>query len=415
MAERRNLLEIDGDRLWSTLEASAEIGPGKAGGLRRLALDDSDKQMRDLFVSWCEGAGCRVTVDKAGNIFARRPGSEEGLPPVVIGSHLDTQAAGGRYDGILGVLSGLEVVRCLNDRGIATRRPIEVVSWTNEEGARFQPPMIASGAFAGVYDLDWVLAQTDDDGLTYGEELARIGYDGAAAVGGRDLDSYFELHIEQGPILEAEGVPLGIVTKGYTTHGMHVDVFGETAHSGPTPMDKRRNALVGAALLAVRVNEIGWEHHESDGKSTVPRLVCWPNKPGILPEYAQVTVDVRHPDPATAGRMFADVQAALADCAEKAKVEMKPAATWTFGDEVFDPELIEGVKASAEALSVPCREIFSQAGHDAYHISKIAPTALLFTPCKDGITHNEAEHIEPDYTFPGVNVLLNAVLARADR
>ena len=415
MAERRNLLEIDGDRLWSTLEASAGIGPGKAGGLRRLALGDADKEMRDLFVSWCEQAGCTVTVDKVGNIFARRPGSEEGLPPVVIGSHLDTQAAGGRYDGILGVLSGLEIVRCLNERDIATRRPIEVVSWTNEEGARFQPPMIASGAFAGVYDLDWVLAQRDDDGLTYGEELVRIGYDGAAAVGGRDLDSYFELHIEQGPILEAEGVPLGVVTKGYTTHGMHVDVFGETAHSGPTPMDKRRNALIGAALLAVRVNEIGWEHHESDGKSTVPRVVCWPNKPGILPEYAQVTVDVRHPDPATAGRMFADVEAALADCAEKANVEMKPAAVWTFGDEVFDPELIQGVKAAAEALSVPCREIFSQAGHDAYHISKIAPTALLFTPCKDGITHNEAEHIEPDYTFPGVNVLLNAVLARADR
>ena len=415
MPERRNLLEIDGDRLWSTLERSAEFGPGKAGGLRRLALSEADKQMRDQFVAWCEAAGCTVTVDRVGNIFARRAGREDGLAPVVIGSHLDTQAAGGRYDGILGVLAGLEVFRTLDDRGLETRRPIEVVSWTNEEGARFQPPMIASGAFAGVYDVDWVLAQSDDDGLTYGGELARIGYDGAAPVGGRDLDSYFELHIEQGPILEAEQVPLGIVTKGYTTHGMHVDVFGETAHSGPTPMDKRRNALIGAALVAVRVNEIGWAQHDSDGKSTVPRLVCWPNKPGILPEYAQVTLDVRHPDPEVAGRMLAEVEAALAESAAKGNVEMKVAATWTFGDEVFDPELIAGVKAAAEAQSVPCREIFSQAGHDAYHISKIAPTALLFTPCKDGITHNEAEHIEPDYTFPGVNVLLNAVLARADR
>ena len=270
--------------------------------------------------------------------------------------------------------------------------------------------MIASGRFAGVYDLDWVLGQTDDDGLTYGE-LVRIGYDGAAAVGGRDLDSYFELHIEQGPILEAEGVPLGIVTKGYTTHGMHVDVFGETAHSGPTPMDKRRNALVGAALLAVRVNEIGWEHHDSDGKSTVPRLV-------LLAQQARHPAGIRPGDgrraPSGPGHRRPHVRRRRGGpgrlCRE-GQCRDDAGTTWTFGDEVFDPELIQGVKAAAEALSVPCREIFSQAGHDAYHISKIAPTALLFTPCKDSITHNEAEHIEPDYTFPGVNVLLNAVLA----
>lgn len=415
MPEQRNQLEIDGGRLWSTLERSAEIGPGKVGGLCRLALTESDKEMRDQFVAWCEAAGCVVTVDRVGNIFARRAGSDESLPPVVIGSHLDTQVAGGRYDGILGVLSGLEIVRTLNDEDIATRRPIEVVSWSNEEGARFQPPMIASGAFAGIYDVDWVLAQTDDDRLTYGGELERIGYAGAAAVGQRSLGSYFELHIEQGPILEDLDIPLGIVTNTYTTHGMHIDVLGETAHTGPTPMDKRKNALVGAAMLAVRVNEIGWEHHSTEGKSTVSRLVCWPNKPGILPDYAQITVDVRNADSSIADKMLADVEAALEVCAENANVEMKVAARWAFGKEAFSQDLIQSIKNCADAQSVAWREIFSQAGHDAYHISKVAPTALIFTPCKSGVTHNEAEHIEPHYTFPGVNVLLHAVLDQANR
>ncbi|MEM7227111.1 MAG: Zn-dependent hydrolase [Pseudomonadota bacterium] len=415
MTERRNLLEVDGARLWSTIERSALFGPGKAGGLRRLALSDSDKEMRDQFVEWCQAAGCAVSVDRVGNIFARRAGSDDSLAPVLIGSHLDTQAAGGRYDGILGVLAGLEIVRTLNGRDIATRRPIEVVSWSNEEGARFQPPMIASGAFAGVFDTGWVLEQEDDDGCTFGGELARIGYAGDAPVGGRALDSYFELHIEQGPILEAEEVPLGIVTGGYTSYGLKVDVHGETAHSGPTPMDQRKNALIGAAMLAVRVNEIGWEHHPTGGKTTVPRLVCWPNKPGILPEYAQLSIDLRHPEPAVADAMIAQVEAAIGPCAEKAKVEIEVVSRWRFGDEVFDPELIATLKAAAEAQDVPWREIQSQAGHDAYNMTKITPTALIFTPCKDGITHNEGEHIELDYTLPGVNVLLNAVLARADR
>ena len=415
MTDGKNLLEVNGDRLWSTIERSAEFGPGKAGGIRRLALDDADKAMRDQFVAWCEAEGCEVTVDGVGNIFARRAGTDETLAPVLIGSHLDTQVAGGRYDGILGVLSGLEILRVLNERGIETRRPVEVVSWTNEEGARFQPPMIASGAFAGVHDVDWVLAQQDDEGCTYGGELARIGYDGETPVGGRPIDAYYELHIEQGPILEDEEIPLGIVTGGYAVHGMHVDVFGETAHAGPTPMDQRKNALIGAAMLAVKVNEVGWEHHATEGKSTVPRLVCWPNKPGILPDYAQVSIDIRHPDSATAQKMIDDIEAAIPAGAEKANVEMKVAARWSFGNEVFDADLIAGLKTAAAAQSVPCREITSQAGHDAYHMSRVCPTALLFSPCKDGITHNEAEHIEPDYTLPAVNVMLNAVLARANR
>jgi N-carbamoyl-L-amino-acid hydrolase len=412
--ERRNLIEIDGKRLWSTVLRSSEIGPGKRGGMRRLALSDSDKVMRDQFVAWAKEDGCAVTVDQVGTIFARRKGRED-LPPVVIGSHLDTQIAGGRYDGVLGVLAGLEVIRTLNDRAVATRRPIEVACWTNEEGARFTPAMTASGAFAGLYTVDYVHGLKDDDGVTFGQELKRIGYLGDTQVGGRPLDSYFELHIEQGPILDAEKVPVGVVVKGYTSYGCLAEIFGENAHTGPTPMEKRRNALYGASLLVTAVHEIGWKRADTDGKGNCSRLVCSPNKFGILPDYAQVPLDVRHSDAKVAAEMFAELKQAIADSAKRANVEIKIAATWSFGDEKFDPALVSLIKDSADALGVPCREIMSQAGHDAYYISRVAPMALIFTPCRDGITHNESEHTTLEDSVPGVNVLLNAVLARANR
>jgi N-carbamoyl-L-amino-acid hydrolase len=371
--------------------------------------------MRDLFVTWCTEVGCTVAVDRVGNIFARRPGTDDHLPPVLMGSHLDTQVAGGKYDGIVGVLAGLEVLRTLDGRRVRTRRPLELVCWTNEEGARFTPPMVASGAFAGVFEVDWVLGLRDDDGLVFGSELERIGYNGKAAVGGRAIDAYFELHIEQGPILDREAVPVGIVVGGYAARGMHVDVLGETAHSGPTPMDRRRNALVGAAMLAVAVNEVGWKYHATEGKATVARLVAWPNKAGILAEYAQLTCDVRHAEREVADQMWAEVKAAMPACARRANVEMRVAGEWQFGSEQFDPGCIRLIREAAERLSVAHRDILSQAGHDAYYISRIAPTAMIFTPCRNGISHNEAEHAERDDTVPGVNVLLHAVLARANR
>jgi N-carbamoyl-L-amino-acid hydrolase len=415
MSTQETSIGIDPRRFWSTVMRSGEIGPGKAGGLRRLALTDADKEMRDLFVTWCTEAGCTITIDRVGNIFARRPGRDDHLPPVLIGSHLDTQVAGGKYDGIVGVLAGLEVLRTLDERRVATKRPLELVCWTNEEGARFTPPMVASGAFASVFDVDWVLALRDDDGKVFGAELERIGYDGKAAVGGRGIDAYFELHIEQGPILDREAVPVGIVVGGYATRGMHVDVHGETAHAGPTPMDRRRNALVGAAILAVAVNEVGWKYHATEGKATVARMVAWPNKAGILSEYAQLTCDVRHAEREVADRMWAEVRAAMPECARRANVEMRIAGEWQFGSERFDPGCVRLIREAAERLNVPHRDILSQAGHDAYYISRIAPTAMIFTPCRDGISHNEAEHAELDDTVPGVNVLLHAVLARANR
>jgi N-carbamoyl-L-amino-acid hydrolase len=408
-------LAVNGDRLWSTIMASARIGPGRTPtGLRRLALTDADREMRDLFAGWCREAGCTVTVDGMGNMFARRPGLDDALPPVVIGSHLDTQIAGGRFDGILGVLAGLEVIRTLNDGGVRTRRPIELVNWTNEEGARFQPPMLGSAVFAGVRTLEWAHARTDDAGRTVGEELQRIGYAGAAPVGGRALDAYFELHIEQGPLLDDKGIPVGVVSGTYEVRGMNVEVRGETAHSGPTPMANRRNALVGAAMLIVAANEIGWSH-APEGKATTSRIEVWPNLAGILPDYAKVTVDVRHPDAATVDRMVADVQRAMTECARRAQVEMQIVESWQFGSERFDPELVSLVRRTAKAIGAPSMDLPSQAGHDAYYVSRVAPTAMIFTPCERGISHNENESTRLEDSLPGVNVLLHAVLERANR
>ncbi len=408
-------IRVDEARFWRTVERSGAIGPGRPGGLSRLALSDADREMRDQFIGWCRSSGYAVTIDRVGNIFVRRDGTDAGLAPVVIGSHLDTQVNGGRYDGVVGVLAGLECLRTLDDRGVRTRRPIEVVSWTNEEGARFTPPMIASGAFAGVYDVDWVLARADDDGKRFGDELARIGYAGSAPVGGRPLDAYFELHIEQGPLLDEQAVDVGIVTKGYAVRGYIVEAAGETAHTGPWPMDKRKNALVGAAMLAVAVNDIGWRYHSTGGKATAARLAAWPNKPGILSDWAELTCDVRHEDPDVADRMAAELLDAIPACAQRSRTAMKVVDHWVFGDERFDPACVELVRAAAARLGLATLDLASQAGHDAYHIGKVAPMAMIFTPCQDGITHNNNERAEAGYTVPGVNVLLHAAAARANR
>ena len=415
MTDRTNLLHINDERLWDTLMQSARIGPGRDQGLRRLALDASDKEMRDLFVAWCRDAGAAVTIDRMGNIFARRAGRNDTATPVLVGSHLDTQYTGGRFDGILGVLAGLEILRTLNDRGVETRRPIEVVNWSNEEGARFNPPMLASAVFAGLRDLAWAYSRTDNDGVTYGNALEEIGYVGGAEMGGRDIDAYFELHIEQGPLLEQEGITVGVVTHGYATRGMRLRIKGETAHSGPTPMDQRRNALVGAAYLIAAVNDIGWKYHGEDGKSTASQIEIWPNAVGILPELAQVSIDFRHPAVSGVERMLADVEAAIEDCAARGNVEIDIVDRWRFGDERFDPDCVQLVRNAADDLGVPSMEMQSQAGHDAYNMTHVCPTALIFCPCEKGITHNEAENVAKEDAVPSVNVLLHAVLARANR
>jgi beta-ureidopropionase / N-carbamoyl-L-amino-acid hydrolase len=411
----RNALAIDGDRLWSTLMASAEIGKGPRGGLSRLTLSPADGEMRDLFARWCADGGYPVTVDRLGNMFARRGGTDDALAPVVIGSHLDTQAAGGPFDGILGVLAGLEILRALDDQGIATRRAIEVVNWTNEEGGRFPPPMLCSGVFAGIHDLDWALGRTDDAGVSVAEALDAIGYAGPAPVGGRPLDSYFEIHIEQGPALYDAGIKLGLVTGTYLSRGMRIEIEGVNAHSGPTPMNRRRNAIVGAATVALEVDRIGLENADRDAKTTVARLEAWPNKPGIISDRATLFVDFRAPDPDLTRSMEQQIRAALPACAERSRTDITVGDAWTFGETSFDAELQDLIRRTAADQDVAFLELQSQAGHDAYHIAHIAPTVLLFTPCDEGISHNEAENTRLEDQLPGVQVLAEAVVARANR
>ena len=406
---------IDGGRLWETLMASATIGAGPRGGLRRLTLGDDDRRMRDLLASWAKSGGYGLGVDRMGSMFVRRPGTEPGLPPVLVGSHLDTQSPGGRFDGILGVLAGLEVLRTLDAAGIATRRTIEVVNWTNEEGARFQPPMVASLVFAGKETVEWAHARADKEGRRLGDELARIGYLGAGPVGGRAIDAYFELHIEQGAKLDQAGLQIGIVTGGFPTHGLRIEVTGETAHVGPTPMARRRNALVGAAQTAVAVDEVGWRYAGSEGKTTAARLDLWPNLPGIVSERATLYCDLRHPDRAVADRMLAEIELALGECARRSRCEISIAERWGFGGLEFDAELIGLVRAAAAELGATTLDIRSEAGHDAYHMASVCPTAMIFSPCRGGISHNEAEDMSPDEAVLGANVLLRAVLARAGR
>ena len=409
-----NVLEIDPERLWESLERSAVIGRFRDVGLRRLALSAEDKQMRDLFVDWAKAAGCTVEIDRLGNIFARRPGTDPSLPPVAIGSHLDTQICGGRYDGILGVLCGLEIVRTLNDRGLQTRRGIEVICWTNEEGARFNPPMMGSMAFAGVLPLESVLATTDDAGITVAEALDEIGYAGPAPVG-RKFDSYLELHIEQAPVLDREGCDVGIVVGGYKTQALRLTINGDTGHAGGTPMAQRRNALVGAGYVIAAVNDIGLAYAADEGRTTTTRIESFPNLAGTYAEQVKLTIDFRHIDESRFKSMRAEVDAAIAAAAKKANVEIEIAEGWSWGSELFAPECIELLKSTANDLGLPYREMRSQAGHDAYAVATMAPTAMIFTPCFEGISHNVNEAIELTRSVPGANLLLNAAVARANR
>ncbi|GJD53399.1 N-carbamoyl-L-amino-acid hydrolase [Methylobacterium crusticola] len=408
-------LSVNGSRLWDTLMVSAGIGTGPRGGLRRLTLTEPDRAMRDQLGAWAEQGGYPLAVDGLGTMRLRRAGTEPDLPPVLIGSHLDTQWAGGRFDGILGVLAGLEVLRTLDDLGLSTRRSIEVVNWTNEEGARFSPPMLCSLAWSGQATPGWVEDRVDREGVRFGAALDAIGYRGPEPVGGRPIDAYFELHIEQGPALDAAGVPVGIVTGGYPSCGMRIAVEGTTAHTGPTPMRERRNALVGAAMVAVAVNDIGWAHADTDAKATAARLDLVPNLPGTLSEYAELFIDMRAPALETLEVMKAALRDALPGCAERSRTAIRVAEEWGFGVFSFDDGLIGLLRETAGRLAIPTLDLRSQAGHDAYHVARVAPACMIFTPCRDGITHNEAEDIALDQTLPGVNLLLHAALARANR
>lgn len=404
---------INGSRLWSTIDCSGEIGKGRPGGLSRLALTDSDKEIRDQFVKWCKEANLTVTIDRLGSIYGRRAGREDNLPPVMFGSHLDTQANGGRFDGILGVLTGLELMRTLNDLDYTTRRPLEVVNWTNEEGSRFSPAMVASGAFAGTYEVDWVLNRPGDDGPTLGEELTRIGYAGNAPVG-KPVDSYFEFHIEQGPILDAKKILIGICTGAMHATGMLVEYRGETAHTGPWPMEWRRNALLAGCRLLSAVDDIGWDHAYG-GRATAARLVAWPNKGGILSDWAQAIVDVRHENAATEQVMAERMRRAVFEAGAKANCDAEILDTWTWGGPIFDEGLNNLARQFADEFGHSHLEMLSVSGHDSYFMARACPSCMLFVPSRGGITHNNAELSVPEETEPGANVFLHTVVTHADR
>jgi len=407
-------LRINGERLWQSLMEMARIGATEKGGVCRLALTDLDREGRELFIRWCKDAGCSVSVDRMGNIFARRPGKNPSLPPVLAGSHLDTQPTGGKFDGVYGVLAGLEVVRTLNDLGYETEAPVEIVVWTNEEGSRFSPPMVGSGVFAGVFDLNYGLERPDNlTGVTMGAELERIGFAGPEPVGGRKVTAYFEAHIEQGPILEDRKKPIGVVTSAQGQRWYEITVTGQEAHAGPTPMPKRRDALVGAARMIDAVNRIGLAHPPY-ACATVGFAQVSPNSRNTIPGRVFFTVDFRHPDDAVLTAMDGELRAACAEIAERIGLALEVKEFWYFPPTPFDKTCVATVRQATEALGYPNMDIVSGAGHDAVYMARVAPTAMIFVPCVGGISHNEIEDAKPDDLAMGCAVLLNAVLERAN-
>ncbi|WP_432255597.1 Zn-dependent hydrolase [Limimaricola sp. AA108-03] len=406
-------LKIDGARLWSSLMEMAEIGPGVAGGNNRQTLTDADAEGRALFAKWCEAAGLSMGVDKMGSMFARREGEDSDALPVYVGSHLDTQPTGGKYDGVLGVLGGLEIIRTLDDMGIRTRRPIVVVNWTNEEGTRFAPAMMASGVFAGQHDLDWAYAREDADGKSFGAELERIGWKGEEEVGARKMHALFELHIEQGPILEAEEKDIGVVTHGQGLWWLEVRLTGKESHTGSTPMHMRVNAGLGMARITEAVHRIAMEH-QPDAVGAVGQANVWPNSRNVIPGRAVFTVDIRSPDAEKLAVMRKAVETEAARIADELGLGLEIEPTGHFEPVTFDPDCVGMVRAAAERLGYGHRDIVSGAGHDACWIAGIAPTAMVMCPCKDGLSHNEAEEITQDWATKGCDVLLHAVIEAAE-
>jgi N-carbamoyl-L-amino-acid hydrolase len=404
-------LKINGERLWDSLMEMAKHGATEKGGVCRLALTDVDKAARDLFVKWCKEAGCEVTIDQMGNIFGRRAGRNNDLPPVMTGSHIDSQPTGGRFDGIYGVLSGLEVIRALNDANYETEAPIEVSAWTNEEGSRFAPAMVASGVFAGVFDLEYGLSRADLEGKTMGEELKRIGYDGDMPMG-KPVKAFFEVHIEQGPILEAEETTIGVVTDAQGQRWYECTYTGQEAHAGPTPMNTRRDAMVGTARMVQAVNAIGLKYAPL-ACATVGLVQVFPNSRNVIPGQVFFTIDLRHPDDATLSKMDAEVQAAANLVAEELKLGMDFKEIWYSPPVPFNKECVAAVRAAAESNGFSHRDIVSGAGHDACYISRVAPTSMIFVPCEGGISHNEIENATPSDIAAGCQVLLQAMISRA--
>jgi beta-ureidopropionase / N-carbamoyl-L-amino-acid hydrolase len=407
-------LRINPQRLWDDLMETAEFGGTEKGGIRRLTLSDEDRQVRDWFRAACETLGCTVSVDDCGNMFARRPGRRSDLPPIAMGSHLDTQPTGGKFDGVLGVLGALEVMRTLHDVGYETNAPLEIVNWTNEEGSRYAPAMLASGVFAGAFTRDFAHAREDRDGKRFDAELERIGYRGTEPVGTRRIGAYFELHIEQGPILEAEQEMIGVVTGVQGMRWYEVTVRGQSAHTGATPMRLRKNALLGAARMVEAIHQVAMDH-APDAVGTVGLMEVRPNSRNVVPGEVFFCVDLRHPDEAVLQRMEDVFRAALPRVLDPLGLSFEERMIWNSPAVAFDPDLIACVRAGAEKAGYRMRNMVSGAGHDAAYIARVAPATMIFVPCAGGVSHNEAESTSFEECGAGAQVLLEAVLAYDQR
>ncbi len=405
---------VNGDRLWASLMEMAQIGATAKGGVNRQTLTDGDKQSRDLFIDWCRQAGCSVRIDRLGNIFARRSGRDDTLAPVLAGSHLDTQPSGGKFDGAYGVISALETIRALNDAGVETSRPIEAVSWTNEEGCRFTPAMAGSAAFAGVVSLDDVLNRADRDGLVFDDELARIGYRGNEGPNPGDIAAYFELHIEQGPLLESQNQTIGVVRGAQAQRWFDVELTGQESHAGTTPMVARRDALLGAARIVEAVNRAGFAH-APDGRATVGQFDVLPNSRNTIPGHVLLTIDLRHPLEDALTAMIGEFEAAAQDICGELDLDIEIRETARIAAIEFNDVCIAAVAAGADALEFGRMDMISGAGHDACNMAMIAPTSMIFIPCEDGISHNEIESATKEDCSAGADVLLRAVKELADK
>ena len=406
-------LKINGDRLWAAIHEMAEIGPGVRGGSNRQTLTDEDGEGRKLFQRWCEEAGMTMGVDQMGTMFARREGTDPDALPVYVGSHLDTQPTGGRYDGVLGVLGALEIVRSLNDMGIKTRRPIVVTNWTNEEGTRFAPAMLASGVFAGMLEQGWAYDRTDADGKKFGDELERIGWKGAEEVGARKMHAFFELHIEQGPVLEAEDKLIGVVTHGQGLRWIEVTVTGKESHTGSTPMPMRRNAGRGLAQITELVHEIAMSH-QPNAVGAIGHIDVYPNSRNIIPGRVVFTIDFRSHELDILTGMVDRLMAEAPKLCEALDVEFAAEIVGQFDPPAFDETCVKAVRDAAERLGYSHRDIVSGAGHDACWINRVAPTAMVMCPCVDGLSHNEDEEISIEWATAGANVLFHAVVETAE-
>ena len=405
-------LKINSERLWDSLMEMAKIGPGVAGGNNRQTLTDEDSEGRQLFLDWCKAAGCTMGLDQMGNMFASREGTDPEALPVYVGSHLDTQPTGGKYDGVLGVLGGLEILRTMNDLDIKTKHPIVVVNWTNEEGTRFAPAMLSSGVFAGVHTQDWAYDRVDAEGKAFGDELQRIGWRGDEVVGARKMHAFFELHIEQGPILEAENKQIGIVTHGQGLSWTQVTITGKDAHTGSTPMPMRKNAGLAMARVLDKVEAIALSY-APHAVGAAGHIDVYPNSRNVIPGKVVFTIDFRSPDLTVITDMEARLRTEAQAICEAMGMEIEFEKVGGFDPVAFDATCVQAVRRAAERLGYGHMDLISGAGHDACWINRVAPTAMIMCPCVDGLSHNEAEDISQEWAAAGADVLLHAVLETA--